>query len=161
MDMDRKLREYLSWLLESGDAHMTLDDAIADFPMNQINVVFPNSAYSFWGSLEHIRRTQADILEFIKGPYKEKEWPRDYWPERGTLATEKDWNNTLREYKNDLAELKKTIMDPSTDLFAKILHGTGQTVIREVLLVTDHTAYQICELVTMRRVFGHWDISHP
>ena len=66
MDTDRKLREYLSRLLESGDAHMTLDDAIADFPMNQINVVFPNSAYSFWGSLEHIRRTQADILEFIK-----------------------------------------------------------------------------------------------
>ncbi|MDP2931215.1 MAG: DinB family protein [Chloroflexota bacterium] len=161
-DVDKTIREYLLWLLKSGDAHMTLDDAVADFPMGQINVIFPNSTYSFWGALEHVRRTQADILDFIKNPnYQEREWPEDYWPEKGLLATEADWKKTLSGYRKDLNELMRIVSDPKTNLYEKIPHGTGQTILREILLVADHTAYQIGELATMRRVFGHWDISHP
>ncbi len=156
------LREYLVWLLGSGDAHMTLDDALADFPVKDINTVFPNSTYSFWGALEHIRRAQADILDFIKNPdYQEGEWPQDYWPEKGRQATEADWKKTLKGYKKDLAEIKRLIEDPSTDLYAKIARGTGQDILREILLLADHTSYEIGELATMRRVVGHWDVKHP
>lgn len=159
---DKAVRKYLLWLLSSGDAHMTLDDAIADFPMEQINVAFPNSTYSFWGALEHIRRTQADILDFMENPkYQEREWPKDYWPEKGRLATEADWGKTISDYRRDLEKLKAIVKNPRTDLYAKIPYGTGQTILREILLVADHTAYEIGELATMRRVFGHWDINHP
>jgi hypothetical protein len=162
IDQNAVVRKYLEWLLESGNAHMTLDDAIEDFPMSQINVVFPNSTYSFWGALEHIRRTQADILDFIKNPaYKDRDWPADFWPERGTLATKTDWGKTLRDYKRDLKELKLMVKDPKVDLYEKIPHGSGQTILREILLVADHTSYEIGEMATMRRVFGHWDITHP
>jgi hypothetical protein len=158
---DEAIRERLVWLLSSGEAHMTLDDALKDFPIGQINVVFPSSTYSFWGALEHIRRTQEDILEFIKNPkYRDLEWPKDYWPEKGRLATKADWDKTLRDYRRDLAALERLVMDPKTDLYARIPHGNGQTILREIMLVADHTAYEIGEIATMRRVFGHWDITH-
>lgn len=161
MDNDKKIREYLLWLLDGGDAHMNFDSAIEDFPINQINVVFPGSTYSFWGALEHIRRTQEDIIDFIKNPkYKDRKWPEDYWPQKQSLATPAEWKNTIEEYKKDLEELKKIIENPQTNLFEKIPHGNGQTIFREILLIADHTAYQLGELATMRRVFGHWDIAH-
>lgn len=140
---------------------MTLEDAIEDFPMDQINVVFPSSTYSFWGALEHVRRTQADILDFIRNPkYKEQSWPESYWPKKGQLATPADWKKTVSGYKADLAALKKIVQNPKTDLYSKIPWGDGQTVLREMLLVADHNSYEIGELATMRRVFGHWDITH-
>ena len=161
-ESDREIRKYLVWLLRSGDAHMTLDDAIAEFPMDQINVIFPRSTYSFWGALEHVRRTQADILDFIKNPnYQERDWPREFWPEKGTLAKKTDWQKTIKEYKKDLDELIKIIKDPKTKLFENIPWGNGETIFREVLLAADHTSYEIGEIATMRRVFGHWDITHP
>jgi hypothetical protein len=161
-EADTEVRNYLVWLLESGDAHMTLDTAVSGLTKDQINMVFPNSTYSFWGALEHIRRTQVDILEFIKDPdYKERDWPDDYWPERGTQATKADWDKTLKQYRRDLKELIDLVKDPATDLYKKIPWGNGQTVLREILLVADHTAYEIGEMASMRRVFGHWDISHP
>jgi hypothetical protein len=161
MNEDKIIRQHLLWLLDGGNAHMTLDAIIKDFPIDQINVVFPNSTYSFWGSLEHTRRTQADVLDFIKNPkYKELEWPKDYWPKRGQLAKPADWQKTVKEFKKDLVELKSIVKNPKADLYAKIPHGSGQTILREMLLVADHTAYQLGELATMRRVFGHWDITH-
>ncbi len=133
-----------------------------DSVAGQLWLAIKDCTYSFWGALEHIRRAQADILDFIKNPkYHEQEWPKDYWPEKGTLATEADWKKTLRAYKKDRAELARLIEDPKTDLNAKAPTGTGQTILREILLAADHTAYEIGELATMRRVFGHWDITHP
>jgi hypothetical protein len=162
VDSDKVVRKWLVWQLEGGYAHMSLDAAIEDFPMSQINAVFPNSTYSFWGALEHIRRTQEDILDFIvNSNYRERDWPRDYWPERGTLATEADWKKTLRQYKADLKKLIAIVQDTKTDLYSDIPHGSGQTIFREILLVCDHTSYEIGEMATMRRVYGHWDINHP
>jgi len=160
-DGDETVRRYLAWILDSGNAHMTFDDAMDDFPMDQINAAFPNSSYSFWGALEHMRLTQADIIDFIRNPhYKEPNWPNDYWPPKGKSANAADWKRSVKEYKKDLAALKKILKDPKTDLYKKIPWGTGQTVIREIFLVADHTAYQLGEFATMRRVFGHWDIKH-
>lgn len=161
MDKDKPVRKYLIWLLESRDAHMSFDKIVEDFPEEYINAIFPNSTYSFWGSLEHIRRTQEDILDFIKNSgYKERSWPEDYWPERGKKASSADWVKTIVGYKKDLEELKKIVVDPAVDLFAELPHGQGQTIFREILLLADHTAYQLGEIATMRRVFGHWDTAH-
>ena len=149
-------------VLVDADANGAFDDALEDFPVAQINAVFPNSTYSFWGAMDHIRRTQFDILDFVRNPdYQERDWPRDYWPERGQLATEADWKKTIAGYRKNLDELRRIVKDPKTNLYAKIPHGTGQTILREILLVADHTAYEIGELATMRRVYGHWDINHP
>ncbi|KKQ45668.1 MAG: hypothetical protein US63_C0012G0003 [Candidatus Moranbacteria bacterium GW2011_GWC2_37_8] len=161
MDNDKQIRKYLLWILDGGDAHMNFDSILKDFPMNQINVVFPGSTYSFWGALEHVRRTQEDIIDFIENPkYKERKWPEDYWPRKEILASASDWNKTIKKYKQDLEILKKIITNPQTNLYEKIPHGSGQTVFREILLIVDHTSYQLGELATMRRVFGHWDITH-
>ena len=162
--MDRKdkiVREHLLALLNGGNAHMALDEAVRDFPEEKMNMAFPNGAYSSWQLLEHMRRSQADILEFIASPsYKEKEWPRDYWPSKGRKCTKKEWNKTISEIKKDTKKLESLIKDPKTDLYLKVPNGTGQKFIREILLVADHNAYHIGEFAIMRQVMGTWGKDH-
>ncbi len=139
---------------------MTFDDAVKDFPMNEINTTFSNGIYSAWDLLEHIRRTQSDILEFIVSPkYKEKEWSKDYWPDPKKKAHAKDWGKTINQYKADLKQLKNMVSDEKTDLYAKITNGDGQTILREMMLVADHTSYHIGEFAIMRQVMGTWKLK--
>lgn len=140
---------------------MTFDEAVHDFPLMHINTTFPKGTYSPWHLLEHIRIAQYDILDFIRNQdYKELEWPKDYWPSRGRKATERNWRNTVRAFHRDSAELWGIVSDPETDLCAEIAHGTGQTVLREILLVADHNAYHIGEFAIMRQVMGTWGKGH-
>ena len=161
MDNDAIVRRQLLELLKGGNAHMGLDEAVKDFPMDRINENFPNGTYSPWHLLEHIRLSQADILEFISGSgYAEKEWPRDYWPAMGTQGTRKDWDATLSGIRKDAKELEIIVSSPKTDLCAKVSSGTGQTLVREILLVADHFAYHIGEFAIMRQVMGTWSKGH-
>ncbi len=154
---DKALRDHLLKLLKGGNAHMTLEEAVKDHPLSKINAVFPNGEYSSWHLLEHIRRTQNDILNFIINPkYKELEWPKDYWPERDEKATQKDWDKTITSFRKDLKALEKIVANPKTDLFAKIKWGEGQTILREILLVADHSAYHIGEFAIMRQTMNTW-----
>ena len=142
---DKALRQHLLNLLKGGNAHITFND------------IFPNGEYSSWHLLEHIRRTQSDILEFITSSnYKDKEWPKDYWPSRGEKATKKDWDKTIELWKKDAKALEKIVMDTKIDLYAKIPWGFGQTVLREILLVADHNAYHIGEFAIVRQVMNAW-----
>ena len=161
MDNEKALRAHLLSLLKGANAHMDLAEAVSDFPEEQMNKTFINGTYSAWGLLEHIRRAQWDILDFIRNPnYKEMEWPRDYWPEKGKIATRRDWGATIAGYKKDLKQLELIVRDPKTELYSKIPKGTGQTVLREILLVADHNAYHIGEFAIMRQVMGTWGRSH-
>jgi hypothetical protein len=163
INMDDKdiLRRQLLELLKGGNAHMGLDDAVKDFPIARINDIFPNGTYSSWHLLEHIRLSQADILEFIASPsYKEKKWPRDYWPAEGKKATGKEWDKTISGIKNDTNEIEKLVSDPNIDIYSKAKNGDGQTILREILLVADHLAYHIGEFAIMRQVMGTWGKSH-
>lgn len=161
MESEKITRQRLLELLKGGNAHMTFDEAVKDFPESEMNTKFPNGTYSSWGLLEHIRRTQWDILDFIRNPeYKEKEWPDDYWPEKGKKATRKDWDETIRKFKADSKKLEEIIKNRKTDLYSKIPHGTGQNILREILLVADHNAYHIGELGIMRQVMGTWGKGH-
>lgn len=160
-EKDKIVREHLLDLLKGGNAHMTIEEAVKDFPEEKMNTMFPNGTYSSWHLLEHIRLTQADILEFMISPsYKEKEWPKEYWPAKGRKCTKQDWEKTLAGIKRDTKELERIVRDPKTDLYAKIPHGTGQTYMREILLVADHNAYEIGEFAIMRQVMGTWGKSH-
>ncbi len=162
MDQDKMLREHLIALMDEGYAHMMLDDAVKKFPQERINDIFPNGQYSAWGLLEHIRLTQWDILDFIRNSgYKDRKWPNDYWPKKGKKATKKDWDNTIAQIKKDHNELRKIVKDPKTDLYAKLLpQGTGQTTLREILVVSDHNSYHLGEFGIMRQVMGTWYEGH-
>ena len=157
MPSDALIREHIVKLLQGGEAHMTLLDAIKDFPQAHYNTIFPNGDYSSWHLLEHIRRTQADILDFITNQnYQELEWPDDYWPAKDQSASKKDWNETIKKYTADLEKLQQLASDPKIELSAKIPWGNGQTMIREFLLVADHTAYHVGEFAIMRQVMNTW-----
>src|SRR5487761_2773431 len=136
MDTETITREQLHNLLSKSQAHMVIDEAVKNYPMSQINTLFPNGEYSAWALLEHIRIAQNDILVFIVNPnYVYLEWPKDYWPAPGTKATPVDWQHTIDLYHADLKTLQDMAMNPATDLYAKIPHGTGQNILRELLLV--------------------------
>ncbi len=140
---------------------MTFEEAVKNFPVERINSTFPNGTYSPWHLLEHIRRVQRDILDFCVNPaYQEKEWPRDFWPAQDQEATEQDWHQTISSFEADANALQALVADTDVDLYARIPHGTGQTILRELLLVADHNAYHIGEFSIARQVMGTWDEQH-
>jgi hypothetical protein len=154
---DTLLREQLLYLLNGGNAHMTLDEAVADYPAASMNTVFPNGEYTPWHLLEHIRLSQWDILDFMRNPnYQEREWPKEYWPPQSAQASEADWSETLASFHRDLQAIQAIATDPLIDLHVRIPWGTGQTILREILLVADHNAYHIGEFAIMRQVMGTW-----
>lgn len=155
--MDTALREQLLHLLRGGNAHLSFDDAVADFPMDAINRRPPNVPYTPWHLVEHLRLAQWDILDFVRNPqYQEMKWPDDYWPAPNAEADAAAWEQTLAAFRADLKSLEDLVTDPKTDLSAKIPHGDGQTILREILLVADHNAYHIGEFAILRQVTGTW-----
>ncbi len=157
MANDEVLRDQLSALLRGGNAHMTFAQAIADFPLESINLNPPNVDYSFWHLLEHLRITQWDILQFILDPgYESPEWPKGYWPPPGSRATEAEWAESISRFEQDMAKLQALVMDPSSDLQGQLPHAPGYTILREILVVADHNAYHIGEFGILRQIVGAW-----
>jgi len=161
MESDRQLREQLAELLEHSHAHMSFAEAVADYPIERINALFPQGEYSAWHLLEHLRLTQWDILDFIRNPhYQERAWPQDYWPASDQQATPDDWQMTIQSFLADQQALLAIIRDPQTDLWAPIPQGTGQTVAREIMVVADHNAYHTGEFAIMRQAMQTWGPRH-
>lgn len=154
---DEALRSHLSRLLTWHDAHVSFEDALKDLPPGQRGLRPPGAPYSPWQLLEHLRLAQLDILEFCRNPaYEEPRWPDDYWPESPEPPAQDAWDRSIERYLQDRAALVQLVEDPGVDLFAVIPHGAGQTYLREVLLVADHNAYHVGELVLARRLLGSW-----
>lgn len=161
MEQDRVLRQHLLWLLDGGNAHMTFDDAIAQFPREDMNAKAPHVTYTPWHILEHLRITQWDILEFIRNPaYVSPEWPKGYWPASDAEANAAMWEKTVRAFRADLQALRDLVNDPRVDLYEPLPHGSSQTILREILLVADHNAYHIGEFAVLRQVMQTWPPSH-
>jgi hypothetical protein len=158
MNSDQATRDHVIALLEGKQAHMTFDDAVADFPPALINTKPPNVTYTCWHLIEHLRITQDDILEYTRDPkYVSPEWPKGYWPSPDAQADMAMWNETIRQFRSDLAAMKAIVADPNTNLYQPIPHGYGgHTVLREALLIADHNAYHIGELGILRQVMGAW-----
>jgi hypothetical protein len=158
MDHDKALRQHLLELLPGASAHVTFDRAIAGWPVNLRGVKPEGSAYSAWQLLEHLRIAQWDILEFSRDPkHVSPGWPLGYWPATEAPPDEAAWDKSVSDFQRDLEEMKKLVADASVDLYARIPHGTGQTVLREGLLVADHNAYHLGQLVLVRRLLGAWE----
>jgi hypothetical protein len=157
MTSEQVLREQLIQMLRSKNAHMSLESAVADFPMEAINTRAPNVPYTPWHLLEHIRIAQWDILEFVRDPkHVSPPWPKGYWPDQNVIADPSDWEKTLQSYRSDLDALEELARDPKTDLFTPIPHGDGQNILREILTVSDHNAYHTGEFAILRQVMGTW-----
>lgn len=156
-DALKSLRDHLARLLDWEDAHAGYDQAVAGIPAKDRGRVPAGLPYSPWQILEHLRITQEDILEFCRNPdYEEREWPAAYWPASAAPPNDAAWDESVRQFKEDRQALQKMAADPKTDLFAKIPHGSGQTYLRELLLVADHTAYHVGELIVLRRLLTNW-----
>ncbi|MBD0370281.1 MAG: DinB family protein [Pyrinomonadaceae bacterium] len=153
MSTDGALKEHLLYLLGGGGAHVDFETVVKDFPLEIINSKAENIPYTPWQVLEHMRIAQFDILEFSRNPsHISPPWPEGYWPESSAEADEVAWNKSVEAFLSDLEAMKRLIEDPSTDLFAPLEHGTGQTILREALLVADHNAYHLGVLVTLKRI---------
>jgi hypothetical protein len=154
---DQSLSDHLRELLRGGSAHVTFDQAVAGLPPELRGRRPPGAAHSAWELLEHLRIAQWDILEFSRSAAHESpEWPEGYWPRSAEPPDAGAWDRSLAAFRADLAAMMALVSDPATDLFAPIPHGSGQTVLREALLVADHNAYHSGELVLVRRLLGAW-----
>ena len=155
MNEDQVIRKELLALLKGGNAHMTFDEAVAGFPLEEINRGVPNGNYTIWHLLEHMRITQRDILRFVEDPkHVSPEFPDGYWPKPAATATAGQWKKTIEEIKADTGALEKLVSDPQTDFFGPIPHAKKYTIFREVLLAADHNVFHLSELIILRRVFN-------
>ena len=150
---NQSLREHVLYLLRGGGAHLSFDDLIRDFPAELCDQQIHNLPYTPWQVLEHIRIAQWDILEFSRDPnHVSPEFPAGYWPASDQLGTPLMWQRTADKFRHDLKEMETLVADPSTDLFAKIPHGDGQTILREALLIADHNSYHLGALAVINRI---------
>jgi DinB family protein len=151
------LRRELVRLLETRGAHMTYEEAVADFPDEAMNRRPPNVAYTPYQLLEHLRLVQLDLLDYATNPdYHEKPWPAGAWPPPGTTATRQDFDASIRGFLEDRRRLRGLIEDPATDLYGVIAGSPGHTLLREIRLAGDHCAYHIGEFAVLRQVMGTW-----
>jgi len=147
------VRQHLSNLLTKAEAHIDLREALKDFPEELRGSKPKGGPHTPWQLLEHIRIAQWDILEFSRSAkHKSPKWPDDYWPKTEAPPTAKAWDKSVKQVLADLEAMQKLLADPKRDLTAKIPHGEGQTLLRETLLVADHNAYHLGQLVMVRRI---------
>ncbi len=158
MSNDAVVRQQLVNMLTFRQAHMTFEDAVKDFPADQINTKPPTLEYSFWHLLEHIRICQWDILDYIQNPdYKEPKFPDGLWPARDATTDAAGWQKTLDQFYADRQALVNIIQDPNTDLYAQIPHAyEGHNILREINIVADHNAYHLGEFGILRHTLKLW-----
>jgi hypothetical protein len=157
MSLETVLRQQLVKLLAWGDAHATHERAVNNVPEEYRAKVPKGLPYSPWMVLDHLTRTQFDILDFCRNPnYTQPPWPDDYWPPTAEPPSATAWDESVARFRTDRAALQQLAADPSVDLTAKIPWGSGQTYMREIVLAADHAAYHVGELIVIRRLLGIW-----
>jgi hypothetical protein len=149
------LIDEITHLLQGGNAHADLKKALDGLPPKLRGVKVDKLPYTIWQLVEHIRIAQWDMLEFSKdGSHESPNWPDGYWPKELAPKDDQAWNNCLEQIDNDLEALIKLVK--SEDIYKKVPHGDGQTILREALQAADHNAYHIAEIIVIRRLLGAW-----
>jgi uncharacterized damage-inducible protein DinB len=155
---DKQLREQLVHFLHESLAHADLFAALKNFPEELYGKKVKSFPHSAWQLLEHIRFTLNDLLVFSTDPkYVAPEWPKAYWPEDAAPESAAVWKTSIKALKADLAEFEKLILNPDSNLYARIPWGDGQTLLREALLAIDHASYHVGQLVMLRQQLGAWE----
>jgi hypothetical protein len=161
VDTQDATRRQLVRGLRGEDAHMTFEDAVADFPDWAINTRPPNVGYTAWHLVEHLRITQWDILEYIRNPsHVSPEWPREYWPAPSAETTPDGFRASVESFLADRRALEAIAEDPALDVFAPMVHAPRHTIARELRVVANHNSYHVGELGLMRQVTGSWGPDH-
>ena len=151
------LREHLLYLLRGGGAHLDFEKAVADLPPELRGVRPAGLPHSPWRLLEHMRIAQWDILEFSRDPrHVSPPFPDGYWPQGDAPPDSAAWDHSVAAFRVDLRAMEALVADPATDLFTPLPHGQGQTLLREAMLLADHNAYHLGQLVVVRRLLGAW-----
>ena len=154
---EQALREHLLFLLKDGGAHAKFDEVMKSFPPSVRGKKVEKFPHTAWMLLEHMRIAQWDILEFSRNhKHVSPKWPEGYWPKTEAPANAEAWTKSVQSFRKDLNEMETLVSDPKTDLCAPLQWGDGQTVLREALLVADHNAYHLGQLVTLSRLLGAW-----
>jgi len=147
----------LSEALTGGNAHATLEDALKELPADLRGIRPPGLPYSIWQLLEHIRITQWEILEFSTKPdHQSPKWPDEYWPKAAAPDSGHVWTESIKKIQKDRDSFVRLLKSPDADLFTPFPHGDGQNLIREALLIIDHTSYHTGEIIALRRMLGAW-----
>lgn len=156
-DHHQALRQHLLDLLKGGNAHVKFEEVVKDFPERLRGKKPEGQPHTAWRLLEHMRIAQWDILEFSRSSkHVSPEWEAGYWPEGEAPPSPAAWEKSVRQFRADLKAMQDLVADTSTDLYARIPWGDGQTVLREALLVADHNAYHLGEVLMIRRLLGAW-----
>jgi DinB superfamily len=154
---NRSLRQHVLYLLEGGGAHTKFDEVIAGIPAKLRGRKPAGLPHSLWMLLEHLRIAQWDILEFSRNrKHVSPEWPEGYWPDTEAPPSAAAWNASIRKFRQDSKAMENLVTNPKTDLFVRIPWGDGQTILREALLVADHNAYHLGQMLDIRRLLGAW-----
>jgi uncharacterized damage-inducible protein DinB len=150
------IKELIS-LLKKGNAHASFNDAIKNIPFDDLSKKPNNLPYSIWQLTRHICITQKDILDFsTNNNYKVLNWPGDYWPKESAPENEAAWKKCIDEIQKDLKAFIELLKDENADLLTPFAHGDGQNLLREALLIADHTSYHTGEIIIIRRLLGNW-----
>jgi hypothetical protein len=154
---EKALRHQLAQSLGWGDAHVDWPEALAGFPPRLRGVRPEGAPHSAWELLEHVRIAQWDILEFSRNPkHVSPDIPEGYWPKTAAPPNSAAWTKSVNAFFRDRKAFQKLVLDPKTDLLARIPHGSGQTVLREILLAADHNAHHLGQFILIRRLLGAW-----
>lgn len=160
MDNQSALRQQLIETLRGSHAHTDFAEGIKDFPAELRGKRPKGSPHSPWELLEHMRIAQWDILDFSRdAKHKSPSFPDGYWPKTAEPPDDKAWDRSVHSFCTDLQSLCALVADEGTDLYARIPHGDGQTVLREALLAADHNAYHLGQLLLLRRMLGAWNVK--
>jgi hypothetical protein len=152
---DQALRDQLLYLVKGGGAHISFDAALGNWPVRLAGVKVASFPHTAWMLLEHMRLAQWDILEFSRNSkHVSPPWPEGYWPASEAPPNETAWAASMAAFKKDLRTMERIVADRSVDLYAKIPWGDGQTILREALLLADHNAYHLGQLVMLRKSIG-------
>jgi hypothetical protein len=157
---DKILRDHVLYVLEGGGAHIKFDEVIKGIPPKLRGKKPAGLPHSCWMLLEHMRLAQWDILEFSRNKkHVSPDWPAGYWPSSDAPPSNAAWNASIQNFRKDLKTMQDLVANPKADLFARILWGDGQTILREALLVADHNAYHLGQLLEVRRLLKAWPSS--
>lgn len=152
MHAEKVIRRELLAVLKDHNAHLSIPQAIADFPLEHINTQIPHVDYTPWQLLEHMRIAQWDIVEFVMNPdHVSPKWPEGYWPSKELEATKEMWEKTVNKLLADLHSAEEMVMNPDIDLYSPLPHAPKYTIFREILLIADHNAYHLGQLVLLKK----------
>ena len=159
-EADASLRKHLVELLQGGQAHARISDALADFPAEKRGVCANGLQHTAWQLLEHVRLAQRDILEFSRDPqHASPDFPEGYWPKTPVPQDDAAWRKSVQSVASDSRAMIRLVTNPGSDLHRAFAWGEGQTLLREALLLADHNAYHLGQIVDLRRALGIWKKS--